>query len=56
MILIWGSKVHIFQCLTNFLSKFLIIRVLHMYIRTGESPRRNCISYTVVIIVLLINR
>lgn len=56
MILIWVSKVYIFQCLTNFLSKFLIISVLHVYIRTGESPRRNWISYAVVIIVLLINR
>lgn len=36
MILILVSKVYIFQCLTNFLSKFLIISVLHVYIRTGR--------------------
>ena len=38
MILIWVSNIYIFQCLTNFLSKFLIISVLHVYIRTGGCP------------------
>lgn len=39
MILIFQvSKVYIFQCLANFLIKFLIISVLHVYIRTGGCP------------------
>ena len=38
MILILVSKVYIFQCLANFLIKFLKISVLHVYIRTGGCP------------------
>ena len=38
MILIKVSKIDIFQCLANFLIKFLIISLLHVYIRTGGCP------------------